>query len=246
MTTTRLPSSDRNATGGVRTTAPSHRRTAVIAAAITLLITVVVVWTVAFSSVLGVKTISVRGASTVTADEVRAAAKISMGAPLIRLDTATVAQRVEKLADVASASVRTAYPNTVVITIVERVAVGYVENGARFTLVDRTGDQFRTVSTRPRAVPLFALPDGPAARTSGAAVASVAAALPATLLAKIASIQAFDPNAITLLLTDNRVVSWGSADSAAGNAAKARILPILLTQPGTRFDVSDPTQVVAH
>src|SRR5206468_2767339 len=106
-----------------------------------------------------------------------------------------------------------------------------------------TGDQFRRLSTRPRGVPLFALPDGGAARSSGAAVASVAAALPTSLLARIASIQAFDPGAITLLLTDHRVVSWGSADH---NADKARILPTLLNQPGTRFDVSDPSQVVAH
>ena len=243
MTTTRLPGVRLSSDAGESPDGGSRRRTAVIVAAITLLVAVIAVWIVGFSSVLGVKTVSVRGTSTLTAQQVRAAARIAHGAPLIRLDTNAVARRVEALPAVASATVRTGYPNSVVITVVERVAVGYVENGAQFVLVDRTGVQFRTVDTRPRAVPLFALPDGAAARSSGAAVASVAAALPRSLLAKISSIQAFDPGAITLLLNDHRVVSWGSADH---NADKARILPALLTQPGTRFDVSDPTQVVAH
>jgi cell division protein FtsQ len=244
MTTTRLPGL--GVKGTDQAAPPAHRRAAVIVAAAVLLVAVVVVWVVGFSSVLGVKTVTVRGETAGSADRIRAAAHIAAGAPLLRLDTEALARRVEKLPEIASASVHTAYPNAVVITVVERVAVGYVETGARFTLVDRTGDQFGSVAVRPRAIPLFALPDGPAARTSGAAVASVAAALPSILLSRVASIQAFDPNAITLLLTDHRVVSWGSAADAGENAAKARILPTLLTQPGTRFDVSDPTQVVAH
>lgn len=240
MTTTRLPF----AAGSADARPPDRRRrTAAIVAAVALVVAVVVVWLVAFSSVLGVKTIAVRGSSTVTVDEIRSAAHISHGAPLIRLDTAAIAHRVEQIPAIASATVHTNYPSTVVITVVERVAVGYVEDNGKYTLVDRTGAQYRTSASRPRGVPLFALPSGAAARSSGAAVASVAAALPRTLLAKIASIQAFDPNSITLLLTDQRVVSWGSADQ---NEAKARILPTLLTQPGTRFDVSDPAQVVAH
>jgi cell division protein FtsQ len=239
MTTTRLP----GAVNDGPADAPRSRRRAVIAAGVAVLVAAVVAWLVAFSSVLGVKTVTVRGASTVSADAVRAAAHIASGTPLIRLDSAGVVRRVEQLASVASASVRTAYPNTVVITVVERVTVGYVETGSAFALVDRTGDQFRTVSVRPRGVPLFALPTGPDARPTGQAVASVASALPASLRAKVASIEAFDPTAITLLLTDHRVVRWGSADN---NAEKAQLLPTLLTQPGTQFNITDPSQVVAH
>ena len=138
-----------------------------IVAAVALLVAVIAVWIVAFSSILGVKTIDVRGTSTLTADQVRAAAGIAHGAPLVRLDSSAIEHRVERLPLVASAIVRTGYPNTVVITVVERVAVGYVESGAGFVLVDRTGDQFRSVASRPRAVPLFALPDGAGARSIG-------------------------------------------------------------------------------
>ena len=57
--------------------------------------------------------------------------------------------------------------------------------------------------------------------------------------ARIASIQALDPNAITLLMHNGRVVRWGSADRSAD---KARILPALLHQPGSQIDVTDPDQ----
>jgi cell division protein FtsQ len=240
MTTTQLPRST-DEPPPLRNSVPT-RRTLVIAGVAVVAIAIAV-WLIAFSSVLGVKSITVRGATTVSLDTVRSAAQIKSGTPLIRLDSAAIVHRIERLPTVASASVRAAYPNTVVITVVERVAVGYVENGTQYTLVDRTGDQFRTVSARPRALPLFVVPTGPQAQATGGALATVAASLPAALRAKVASIQAFDPTAITLSLLDHRVVSWGSADRSA---EKARILPTLLTQQGTQFDVTDPTQVFVH
>jgi cell division protein FtsQ len=71
----------------------------------------------------------------------------------------------------------------------------------------------------------------------------VASALGPQLLARVASIDAFDQNAITVLLTDSRVLHWGSADRSSD---KARLLPTLLGQPGTQFDVSNPDQVVVR
>jgi cell division protein FtsQ len=55
----------------------------------------------------------------------------------------------------------------------------------------------------------------------------------------VQSIEALDPAAITLVLRGDRVVRWGSA---ARSPDKARILPALLKQPGTQFDLSDPDQ----
>jgi cell division protein FtsQ len=108
-----------------------------------------------------------------------------------------------------------------------------------FMLVDKTGDQFRHVDTRPKHLPLFVVPSGTDARTTGGAVATVAAALPERVRARIASIQALDPQAITLLMHNGRVVRWGSSDR---NADKARILPALLQQHGSQLDVTDPDQ----
>lgn len=206
-------------------------------------VVVLATWLVAFSPVLGAKTVSVRGLRTLTQAQVRAAAHITRGTPLVRLDTGAVAARVETIPEVASARVSTSFPGTVVITVTERRAVGWVDTGGRAALVDRTGTRFHTVRSAPRGLPHLVLPSGPQADATARAVAAVAAALPPGVLAQLASIQAFDPTAITLLLRDQRVVRWGSADRSAD---KARILPALLHQPGTLFDVSNPDLVVAR
>lgn len=216
----------------------AHRRL-VLGAAAALVVVLVVIWAVAFSPLFGVRTVTVRGTRTLSAAEVRAAADVPHGSPLLRLDTAGIRSRVERLPDVASATVTTSFPSTVIISVDERVAVGVVRSGQGFMLVDTTGDQFRLVQHRPAGLPLFVVPQGSDARTTGGAVATVASALTPQLRARIASIQALDPQAITLLLRDGRVVQWGNASRSAD---KARILPALLRQPGSQFDVSDPEQ----
>lgn len=218
-------------------------RVLIISAGVAVLLAALLTWLVAFSPVLGVHEVTVRGTHTLTAAQVRAAAAIRAGTPLVRLDTADVRRRVTALPDVASATVSVSYPQTVVIAIVERRPVGFLAVGTRYVLVDKTGDQYRTVTSAPRALPRFTVPEGPPARATGEALAAVAASLDPRLRSRVASIEGFDPTAITLLLTDQRVVRWGSADRSAD---KARILPTLLTQPGSTFDVSNPDLVVAR
>jgi cell division protein FtsQ len=213
-----------------------HRKL-ILGAICAVLVVAIATWLVGFSSVFGVGTVDVRGERVLSAAQVRTAAKVAAGTPLVRLDTDAIRSRVEALPDVASAKVTTSFPSTVTITVTERVAIGvvHVDNGYR--LVDRTGDQFRSVARRPAHLPLFVVPAGTDARTTGGAVATVASSLPASLRARISSIQALDPNAITLVLVSGRVVRWGSA---ARSTQKARILPTLLMQHGSQFDVTDP------
>ncbi len=198
-----------------------------------------VTWVVAFSPLLGVRSVEVQGVQTVPVAQVRQAADVADGTPLVRVDTEAIAARVERIKAVASARVTTSFPSTVVISVTERVAVGVVPFGSRYRLVDRTGAQFRTLSKAPARLPRFVVPSGQQARRTGAAVATVAAALPPELRARVASVQALDPSAITLLLTDKRVVRWGNA---ADSADKARILTLLLREPGDQFDVTDPSR----
>lgn len=218
-------------------------RRLVLAAVAVALVGALVAWLVAFSPVLAVKHVVVRGEHTLSAQQVLDAAAVPLGRPLIRVDTAAIERRVDAVPEIESARIATSLPNTITITVVERRAVGYVQAGTGAVLVDRTGTQFRSVSRPPTGLPLFAVPAGADAKPTGAAVAAVAASLPRSLLAKVASIQAFDPTAITLLLTDQRVVRWGSA---VRDADKARILMALLSQPGNRFDITNPDLVVAH
>lgn len=218
-------------------------RTLILVTAAIVLVGAVATWVVAFSPIVGVKAVTVHGARTLSAAEIEKAAAIKHGTPLVRLDTAAVKRRVEALRDIASARVALDYPTTVVITVVERRPVGYEQSGQQFVLVDSSGAQYRTVDSVPSSLPRFVIPDGAGAQATGRALATVASALTPALRARVASIDAFDPTSITLLLTDHRVVRWGTADRSSD---KARVLPTLLEQPGSRFDVSNPDQVFAH
>jgi cell division protein FtsQ len=215
-------------------------------ALVVLVVVLAAVWVVAFSPLLGVRTIAVRGARGSFAAQVVKAAGIASGTPLVRLDAGSIARRVERIPAVRSAEVSTSFPSTVTITVVERRAVGFLADGNRFVLVDSSGVQYRSVAKRPVHLPRLVLPAGATSATT-AAVAAVAADLPARLLPRIASVQALDPRAITLLMRGDLVVHWGSA---AASAAKARILPVLLHQVylhgGTQIDVSDPNQPFVH
>jgi cell division protein FtsQ len=216
---------------------PDRRRTALVVVGATVVVAVVATWLVAFSSVFGARSVDVRGTHLLTAAQVRDAAHIGTGTPLVRIDTVAVSRRVEKLAAVASAHVSTSFPSTVVITVTERQPVGYVRSSTRSVLVDRSGAQYRAVTAVPKGLPKFVIPAGADARPTGEAVASVAAALPASVRTQVRSIEALNPSAITLVLTRGRVVQWGSA---ARTTDKARLLPLLLRHGSTQIDVTDP------
>ena len=213
------------------------RRSAVLVGGVVLLV-LLAVWILVFSPVFGVRSVVVRGTHTLSAATVERAAGISHGTPLLRVNTAAAVARLDRLAAVRSATVRTSWPGTVVIDVTERRPVGFLRENGHVVLVDTTGARFRTVQTPPARLPLLVLPSG-ADRATTAAVAAVAAALPGRILPRVASVQALDPQAITLLLRGDRVVHWGSA---AQSRAKAQVLPPLLRRGATQIDVSDPAQ----
>ena len=215
------------------------RRSLILATVACLVVGALLVWLVAFSSVFGVRSIKVVGLQSLTSSQVVAAAGIAHGTPLLRLDTGAVQRRVEALPEVSSARVSTSFPSTVSISVTERVAVGAIKTSGGYVLVDKTGDQFRTLTSRPAGLPLFVVPPGTSSQTTGGAVATVAVALGPQLRAQVNSIQALDPEAITVLMTNGTVVAWGSAGQSE---LKARITLALLAHSGAhQIDVSDPS-----
>ena len=220
-----------------------RRRTIIIVAAATVVVGVFATWLVAFSSVFGVRSVEVRGVHVLTADRVRAAADISDGTPLVRLDTSAITKRVERLPEVASAQVSTSFPSTVVIMVEERVAVGYTLRSEHPVLVDRTGAEYRQVDHPPAGLPHFMLPTGDQQRPTAAAVAAVATALPPAVTGHVRWIDALNPNRITLVLSGHRLVQWGSAEQTE---LKAHLLPALLRRPVSSVDLTDPDQPITR
>jgi cell division protein FtsQ len=220
-----------------------RRRIIIIVAAVTVVVGVFATWLIAFSSVFGVRTVEVRGVHVLTTDQVRAAADIGNGTPLVRLDTSAITRRIERLPEVASAQVSTSFPSTVVIMVEERVAVGYALRNGHPVLVDRTGAEYRQVDHPPTGLPHFVLPTGDQQRPTAAAVAAVASALPPPIARHVQSITALNPSRITLLLSGDRLVQWGSSDQTE---LKARLLPALLRRPVGSVDLTDPNQPITR
>lgn len=222
-----------------------RRRRVALCVALAVVVAVFATWLVAFSPVFGVGSVVIHGERTVRASTVTHAAKIDYGQPIVRVDTAAIVERVEGLAQVASARVDTSFPSTIVITITERIPVGYVMVAGRPMLIDRTGKQYLSVDTAPN-LPRLVIAGGSRRGATGKAVATVAAALPADLRVRTKSIDAFDPDSITLVLdgapagNGDVLVRWGSA---ARSSDKAKIVDVLRQRKKPRpgqIDVTDP------
>ncbi len=196
------------------------------------------------TSLLSVSEIRVEGAVSVSAEQVRAAAAVPLGTPLARVDTGAVDRRVlAQLAPVAQARTSRSWPNTLVVRIIERTAVGAVPQDDGYLLVDASGVVFGTRPTPPAGLALLRLaapgPDDPTTR----AVLTVLAALTPQLREQLVALVAEAPTRIRLELLGGREIRWGDATQ---NEAKARVATRLLARPGTVFDVSAPDVVTVR
>ena len=94
---------------------------------------------VLFSPVLDVDEVTVTGAAQLDPDEIRAAAGIERGAPLLLADLGAAAAGIEALPWVAKAEVTRDLPGRVHVEVREREAVAVVSGGGTAVLVDVTG-----------------------------------------------------------------------------------------------------------
>jgi cell division protein FtsQ len=216
-----------------------RRRLVQVALALVLVAAVAVTgWAVWFSSWFAVTQVQVVGAHRLSAAQVEAAARVPMGTPMLRLDTAPARRRVAALTDVASVVVTTEWPHTVRITVVERAPVAVVrELGGAYRLVDRDGVDLGSLASRPQGLPLLSLDLASTDPPTLAAAATVAASLPAKLVAKVRWISADTANSVVLQLTSGAVVRWGDATQ---DGIKSEVLLALLKRAANVYDVSAP------
>ncbi|MGR7027976.1 cell division protein FtsQ/DivIB [Geodermatophilus sp. URMC 62] len=230
-------------------TPAQRRRRRVLRAALALAVVVAAWWALWYSPLLAVRTVRVDGAATLTPDQVRTAAGVPAGTPLLRVDVDAAAARVARLPQVADVEVTRGWPRSVVVTVVERRPVAVVERAGTRALVDADGVLFDTVTGEPPAgvVPLdVATPgaDDPATRAALGALLS----LPREVRTEVTGARASGAEDVTLTLTDGRTVVWGGPEEAADKAAA---LVALLGQvasgaldPAATIDVSAPGAVV--
>jgi cell division protein FtsQ len=215
-------------------------------------------WALLGSRLLVVRVITVTGTHLVPAAQVIKAADVPPGTPLIRVDPAQVAARVEAIRQVASAQVTKDWPDGLSITVRERVAVMAVRAQGGYDLLDPDGVVVTSPASKPARLPLLvtSVPGGRLRGAPGvAAVAQVLAKLPSWLSRQVARVSVREPDgaggqqaagltpSVTLYLSGGQTVVWGDA---ASSGAKARELAILMRDPVGYYDLSAPGTVVTR
>jgi cell division protein FtsQ len=232
-----------------RTARPPSRRRRSLRLAGGVLLLAAALWFLWAGPVLAVGTVQVDGAGTLSAEEVRKAAGIDAGIPLLRVDVEDVEARVARLPQIASVEVSRGWPRSVVITVVERVPVAVVGEAGRRSLVDADGVLFDTITgaAPPGVVPLDVAFPGPGDAATMAALEALVA-LPGEVRDDVDGAAVAGPEDITLTLTDGTLVHWGGP---AESATKASVLTALLDrvadgdlEPAGVIDLSTPDAVV--
>ena len=114
------------------------------------------VWVLFGSRLLVVRSVTVTGTHLVPRSEVLAVAGVEPGTPLIRVNTAQVAARIDTIRQVRSALVSRSWPDRVVIVVRERtVALALTAPGGGYDLVDAGGVVVQWGASRPADLPLY-------------------------------------------------------------------------------------------
>jgi cell division protein FtsQ len=209
-------------------------------------------WAVYGSSWLRATRVTVGGTGVLTPDQVRRAARVPLGGPLLSVDTGAVRERLlAALPRIDDAEVRLSWPHTVSVKVTERTPSAVLKSGRQFTEVDREGVRFATVDRAPRGVPLLQLTPVPSASlrhfgTKGLLRAAIAVAgdLPDSLHGQATAIRVRSYDGITVELSGDREVMWGSEEDGAGKAAV--LAALMKAEPhAAHFDVSAPTAPAA-
>ncbi|WP_330303922.1 MULTISPECIES: FtsQ-type POTRA domain-containing protein [unclassified Streptomyces] len=206
------------------------------------------VWVLYGSQWLRVEHVSASGMRVLTAEQVRKAADVPVGSPLISVDTDAIEARLRrKLPRIDSVDVVRSWPHGIGLKVTERTPVLMVEKGAKFIEVDAKGVRFATVSDAPKGVPALELT---VSRSAGLRrfgtdrlvreAVRVAGDIPAAVARDTRTLKVRSYDSISLELKGGRTVEWGSGEKGR---AKARTLTALLkAAPKARhFDVSAPT-----
>lgn len=231
---------------------PPKLRTIIILAIVLVLLAVGGAWLLYGSKWLRVERVSVSGTRVLTPAQVREAADVPVGDPLISVDTDGIEARLRrKLPRIDTVDVARSWPHGIDLKVTERTPVLIVQKGGKFVEVDDEGVRFATVSEAPKGVPALELT--PSSSDSAAAslrrfgedrlvreAVRVADALPPALAREVRTVKVRTYDDISLELSGERTVEWGSGENGA---AKARTLTALMkaAPDAGHFDVSVPT-----
>jgi cell division protein FtsQ len=212
-----------------RFTRESRRRRLTILIALGLVVVLLGVLAVAvFSPILALRTIRVEGTSSIPASSVQDALSSQIGTPLALVNDGDIRHELSHLILIRSYVTEIVPPNTLVVRIVERKAIGVLHRGAGYQQVDPAGVVLATSAT-PAGLPVIDIGSSGVNSAGFAAAVKVLLAMPASMLAQVGSISATTLDNVSVTLSQgNHIVEWGSS---AQSDLKATALGILLKNP---------------
>ena len=200
---------------------------------------------IVMSPLLTLTTIVVKGRDAVPEDVIVGAAADQIGQPLASINFESIRDRLSTVARIQSFATELQPPDTLVIRVVERQAIGALFIDGGWTVVDVAGVVIDTQKTKPERFPEIAVP----ATTDRAftAIAETLASLPKSVRQRIAMISAETRDSVSFRLrgTGHEVI-WGSADdSAVKLSVLERALDVANSRTGRyKIDVSAPDNIV--
>jgi cell division protein FtsQ len=185
-----------------------------------------------FSPILALRTISVQGTSAVPASQVTQALSGQLGTPLALLDNGKIRRELSGITLIRSYVTEVVPPNTLVVRIVERKAIGAVRVGSGYEQVDPAGVVLAKSAT-PAGLPVIDIGKAGVNSAGFAAATKVLLAMPASVLSEVGSISATTLDNVNFTLSQgNHVVIWGSATQSDLKAvALATLLKNCASQP---------------
>ena len=225
-----------------RRAARARRRPWLIALVATLVVMLAggAVWVGWFSSLLLAERVDVRGVGSSEAGVVREVAAVPLGGPLMRVDTGAATDRIERDRRWVGVSVARRLPHSVVIEVTPRVAVLVVRSRSGALVA------FRTVDEAPDGLPLVSSTSGAATPEGVKAVLHALAALDRGLREAVTDVALARGDRVELTLdtkAGRRTVLWGGPGDAA---VKAKLVAVLIAEPGRTIDVTVPEAPVTR
>lgn len=201
-----------------------------------LLLVVALVWVVGFSPVLAVRSAQFEGITRLDRAKIVRAGAVPTGTPMARANLAAIEGRVGQVPGVKAVHVHRSWPNTIVVQVEERVPVVQYHSVNGWTRTDADGDYVLDAKDAdPKLVKVqLTTVDQRSLRDAATVVGSMGP----VLAKRVQQVQVKSPDAITVQLSGNQQVVWGSAEKSE---LKAQVAASLLQIHSAKvFDVSSP------
>ena len=205
-------------------------------------------WALYGSNWVLVERVSVSGNEVLTKKQVRDAANIPVGTPLLSVDRAAAQRRLARsLPRLDEVRVVRSFPHGIGIEVTERKPELVMKDAGKFVEVDVEGVRFDVVPEQPKGVPLLVMEVERSAglrhfgkeRLRREAVRALTS-LPDSVRRDTRTVRLRSYDSITVELTDGRTVLWGSGEQ--GSAKAESLTALMKASKGTRhFDVSVPS-----